>query len=134
MCALPVYRSSYWAIDVSDWAVDADGGCVLFTSPDESADLRITTCDFDDGLTYQKLRAWADERAPVGTPIREWEGGRFSGVHYEFFDGEATYWREWLLTLAELVLVVNYCSEEGDHERHRDAVDRMLSTLVDNRP
>lgn len=130
---MPFYRCSYWALDTADWSVEPDGGCAVLAPPDDSADLRITTCDFGAGLSRLQLLAWARQRVPAGTSIREVECGQFSGFTYELVDGEGAYWREWLLTLAEMVLLVNYCCQEGDGEHHRAAVERILSGLVDNR-
>jgi hypothetical protein len=129
-----IYRCSYWALDTADWSVEPDGGCALITPPDESADLRITTCDFESGLSHAQLLAWARQRVPANTSIRQAECGQFSGVTYELVDRKATYWREWLLALAELVVLVSYCCEEGNRDRHRTAVERILSTLIENRP
>jgi hypothetical protein len=121
-------------METSDWSVEADGGCAVLVPPDGSADLRITTCDFSDGLSQLQLAAWARQRTPAGTPIHEVECGQFTGVTYECVDNDGVYWREWLLGLAALVLLVNYCSEDGDGRRHCSVVDRLLSTLADNRP
>jgi hypothetical protein len=131
--SLPVHRCGYWALDTADWSVEPDGGCAVITPPDASADLRITTCDFGGGLSPQLLLAWARQRVPVGTPISDVECGQFSVISYELVDAEGMYWREWLLTLAELVLLVSYCCETGNGERHRTVIERMLSTLADNR-
>ena len=104
----------------------------MLLPPDESGDLQLTTCDFGGGLSRQQLFDWAQQRVPAGTSIREVRCGEFSGVCYELIDDRG-YWREWILSLAELVLLVNYNCEQGDGERHRAVVDRMLSTLADNR-
>ena len=130
---MSVHRCSYWTLDTADWSVEPDGGCAVFTPPDESANLRITTCDFGSGLGWDQLLTWARQRVPAGTSIWEAECGQFAGVGYELVDPEGVYWREWLLTLGDLVLLGTYSCEEGDGERHRAVVERMLSSLVDNR-
>jgi hypothetical protein len=130
---LAVYRCCYWSLDTADWSVEADGGCAVLVPSDESADLRITTCDFGGGLSSEQLLAWARQRAPAGTLLRQESCGQFSGVGYEVVDAQGTYWREWLLSLAELVLLVSYCRADGNAEVQRALVEHMLSTLADNR-
>lgn len=128
------YACDYWAMDIADWSAESDGSVVVFTPPDDSADLRITTCGLDQGCGLSELLAWAKKRSPVGVPIANVTCGQFAGVSYELLDRKGVYWREWLLSLAELVLLITYCSEDGSFERHRDAAEQMLSTLSDNRP
>jgi hypothetical protein len=130
---MPVHSTSYWTIESGNWTVEPDGGSAVLVPPDESADLRLITCDFDSGLNQQQLLDWGRQRVPAGIPVNEVKCGQFSGVTYELMDCDGVFWREWLLSLAELVLLVSYCCEQGDGKRHRTEVDRMLSTLTDNR-
>jgi hypothetical protein len=79
------------------------------------------------------LTAAARQRAPVGAAIEAVTCGAFSGLSYEGCDAEGTYWREWLLTLGELFLLVSYSAAERLRDRDRALVDCLLSTLADRR-
>jgi hypothetical protein len=72
-------------------------------------------------------------RAPEGAVIESVTCGAFSGLRYERYDADGSYWREWLLTLGELFLLVSYSAAERHRDRDRALVDRLLSTLADRR-
>jgi hypothetical protein len=129
---LPVHECSYWSIETADWLVEADGGTLLLTPADESALLRIDTVGAW-APAWHDLAAEAKRRALEGTAIGEANCGPFSGLRYEGCDAEGTYWREWMLTLGELYLLVSYSCEERHRDRDRALVDRLLSTLTDRR-
>jgi hypothetical protein len=129
---LPVHENSYWSIETADWSVDADGGSLLLTPPDDSALLRIDTVGAW-APTWLELRTEARRRAPEGAVVTETCYGPFSGLTYEGCDAEGGYGREWLLTLGELYLVVSYSCEQCHRGRDLALVDRLLSTLTDRR-
>jgi hypothetical protein len=129
---LTVHECSYWSIETADWAADADGGTLLLTRANDSAMLRIDTVGAW-APPWHDLVAAAKRRAPKGAAIAEARCGPFSGLQYEGCDAEGTFWREWLLTLGELYLVVSYSCEEQHRERDRALVDRLLATLADRR-
>jgi hypothetical protein len=112
--------------------VDVDGGTLLLTAPNESAALRFDTVGAW-APARQELDAEAKRRAPRGAVIEEVTCGPFSGLKYEGCDAEGNYWREWLLTLGELYLVVSYTCWSGLRDRDRNLVDRLLCTLADRR-
>jgi hypothetical protein len=95
--------------------------------------LLINTPPVDCCLSSEELRAWARQRA-AGSQIEEVTCGQFVGVSYESIDSEGTYWREWLLTLAELVLIVTYQCEQHFRDHDRAALETMVSSLSDARP
>src|SRR5262249_19252 len=121
-CALPVHECSYWSIDTAGWQADADGGTLLLTPPDESALLRIETSGAW-APTWQELVRDAKRRAPQDAAIQETSCGPFSGLRYEGYDTEGNYWREWLLTLGELCLLVSYSCAGRLRDRDRALVD-----------
>lgn len=127
-----VYECSYWLIETADWSVDADGGTLLLAPTDDSALLRIDTVGAW-APAWDELFAVAQRRAPKGAVIEQTRCGAFSGIRYEGCDVEGEYWREWLLTLGELYLLVRYSCEPQHRDRDRAVVDRLLSTLADNR-
>ncbi len=126
---MPVHECSYWSIETADWLPDADGGTLLLAPSDDSALLRIDTVGaWAPG--WSGLTAEARRRAPEGAAIETVTCGAFSGLTYEGHDGAGNYWREWLLTLGELFLLVSYSAAEG---RDLALVDHLLSTLADRR-
>ena len=129
---MTVHECSYWSMETADWMPEADGGTLLLAPPDDSALLRIDTVGAwapgDRGLT-----AAARCRAPAGAAIEPVTCGAFSGLRYEGRDAAGNYWREWLLTLGELFLLVSYSASEQHRDRDCALVDWLLSTLSDRR-
>lgn len=129
---VPVHECSYWSMETEDWLVDADGGTLLLAPPDDSALLRIDTVGAW-APNWDGLQIDAQRRAPKGAVIEPVTCGAFSGLKYESCDAEGDYWRQWLLTLGELFLIVSYSADAQFKERDRRFVDRLLSTLADRR-
>jgi hypothetical protein len=119
-------------MEIADWLADADGGTLLLAPPDDSALLRIDTVGAW-APDWSGLLTEARRRAPEGAAIEPVTCGAFSGLAYETRDAEGNYWREWLLTLGELFLLVSYSAAERHRDRDRTLVDRLLSTLADRR-
>jgi hypothetical protein len=117
-------------METADWLAEGDGGTLLLTPSDDSALLRIDTVG-EWAPDWHGLLAEARKRAPAGAAVDPVTCGAFSGVQYEGRDAEGEWWREWLLTLGECFLLVNYSTVEAD--RDRALVDRLLSTLADRR-
>jgi hypothetical protein len=119
-------------METANWLAEVDGGTLLLAPPDGSALLRIDTVgawapDWN-GLTAEVRR-----RAPEGAAIEPVTCGAFSGLTYEARDADGNHWREWLLTLGELFLLVSYSAAERHGDRDRALADRLLSTLADRR-
>jgi hypothetical protein len=129
---LPVHECSYWSMEIANWLAEADGGTLLLAPPDDSALLRIDTVGAWAPDWYDLL-AEARKRAPESAVIEPVSCGAFSGVKFEGHDAEGEYWREWLLTLGECFLLVNYSTAEEHRGRDRALIDRLLSTLADRR-
>ena len=85
-------------------------------------------------MSWNDVIAWTHQRAPEGASAEEAVCGQFSGLTYDWMDADGAYGRGWLLTLAELVLLVSLRIETGYSEVRLAEVDRILSTLVDARP
>jgi hypothetical protein len=129
---LPVSKSSYWSVETGEWSADGDSGTLILTPSDESAVLRIDTiCAW--APPWHEMLAQAKRRAPEGAVIKETSFGPFSGVEYEGRDAQGDYWREWLLSLGELYLLVSYSCAYQDRHRDRDLINRLLATLADGR-
>jgi hypothetical protein len=130
---LAIYCGTYWKIDAADWSRDPDEESFILRPAGLDAELRIDCYDYGKHSTWQVLLENARRRAPQGTPIEEVSCGQFAGLHYDYTDVEGDYRREWLLGLAELVLLVTYSCNQEHKARDRAEVDRLLSTLADAR-
>src|SRR5262245_46433471 len=124
-----MHECSYWSMETADWSADVDGGTRLPTPAAEYASLGSVTVGAW-APRWHDVVAEAQRRAPRGATTAEASCGPFSGVTYEGCDAEGTCWREWLLTLGELFLVVSYTCDERHRRRDRALVDRLLSTLA----
>jgi hypothetical protein len=129
---LPIHECSYWSLETAGWIVEADGGTLLLSAPDDSALLRIDTVGAW-APTWHELRAEAKRRAPARTVVEETDCGPFSGFRFEGLDKDRDYWREWMLTLGETHLLVSYYCAEGLRDRDRVLVDQLLASLEDRR-
>jgi hypothetical protein len=103
---LAIYCGSYWKIDAGDWSRDPDEDTFFLRPAGLDAELRIDCYDYGKQSTWKVLLENAQKRAPQDAPIEEVSCGQFAGLHYDYTDAEGVYWREWLLSLAELVLLV----------------------------
>jgi hypothetical protein len=127
-----LHVGSYWSIETGEWSETfADSSQLVLAPADDSAVLNILT-PFEFAPSWRELQAMANRHAPQGTVIEETSCGQFAGLRYEYVK-DTEYGRAWLLTLGELLSMVNYSCDLCHRERDRELVDRMLSTLADRR-
>src|ERR1700694_5031687 len=105
---LPIYRTNYLRIDTDSWFIEPDDVSLILLPPDGQAELRIRTYDYGINRPWKELAADCRTRAPNDARVVEVYCGEYGGFTYEYVDEERTYWREWILGLAEMVLLVTY--------------------------
>jgi hypothetical protein len=120
-------------MDTADWCRDPAEEQFVLRPPDGRAEFQIDTYDYGTSSTWPQLWFNAQRRAPPGTRIEPVSCGQFAGVTFEYTDAEGVYWREWCLSLAEIVLLITYNCPSTHSARDREAVDWMLATLTDGR-
>jgi hypothetical protein len=119
--------SSSWSLEVSqDWRVTDHPECLTLELSDQGA-LQVSAAHKKVGLvTDEDLLSFEEGRDAWG----HWQPakcGDFTGIGYEYRDGEEV-WQRWFLKWGRTLLFVTYNGTPSALEQERAAVDQVLST------
>ncbi len=127
---MSILESDWWTLELPpEWRAQQDDDSVVITDVDEVGDICLTTLQAESGtFSEEDLAAIIreSELAPEsGKPARL---GEFTGWYFEL-EEEGEFIREWYLAQGDLLLLINYCCEDGNRDMDRDVVDQILGTL-----
>ena len=124
-------RQAGWSIDPGAWSVANDPECLTVCPPANDAALQISSSWKTAGKVLPSDVADMAQKTAnrFGKNPSPATCGTFVGLTLEYADGGHS-WRRWWVANGHRLLFVTYNAAAAEPDKHRQAVDRILSTLV----
>lgn len=125
------FGTTNWSVEIPDgWSARHEEDCATIADESDVGALQISAAFKDGDVTDDDLRDFAADHLDAGAVAAPAPCGNFVGFQIAFGDGEFVC-RQWFLRSRQQALFVTHTCAESDRGSLDDAIDKVLSTLVD---